>query len=153
MAAPKLEIKVLQKNLDLLLDQVTQTELLRRAQNVVREIQTQAPRSDGSNSYTDGIPNLTNGGRLAESFRVGFTTDHGKKVIRIFSDAKNSRGQFYAGMVIKGTKPHVIQARNTPNLTFQWINQGVFVISPQIQHPGTQPNNFVLRALQTAFPR
>lgn len=146
-------IQILQRGLDKIIEEVVETDLLRRAENVLREIQITAPQSDGTRSYTDGVPGRTSGGRLANSFRIGFTTSHGKRVIRIFSSAKNSRGQFYAGLVIKGTKPHTIQATNQSDLAFRWISQGVFVITPQVQHPGTQPNNFVLEALRRAFPR
>lgn len=146
-------IQILQRGLDKIIDEVVETDLLRRAENILREIQVSAPRSDGSRSFTDGVPGRTSGGRLANSFVIGFTTQRGKRVIRIFSNAKNSRGQFYAGMVIKGTRPHTIQATNQPNLAFRWISQGVFVITPTVQHPGTAPNNFVLEALRTAFPR
>lgn len=147
----QVRIQVLQRNLDLLIERVTQTELRRRAENVIREIQQLAPRSDGTNSYTNGVPGAANGGRLADSFRIGTTTQRGKTVLRIFSNAKNSRGQFYAGMVAKGTAAHTITAKNRANLAFRWISQGVFVITPQVSHPGTAPNDYIRRGLAIGF--
>lgn len=135
------------------MDKIVETELRRRADNVIAEIQRLAPVSDGSRSFTDGVSGRTTGGRLKDSFRIGFTTDHGKRVIRIFSNARNSRGQFYAGMVTKGTQAHVITAKNKPNLAFQWIKQGVFVFTPQVNHPGTKPNNYLREALRIGFHR
>lgn len=144
-------IQIIQKNLDLLIDQITETEGRRRAENVLAEAKNLAPRSDGSRSFTDGRRGITNGGRLAESLKIGITISHGKKVVRIFSDATNSRGQQYANYVVKGTRGHVIIGN--PNLAFQWISRGVFVITPQVLHPGTAPNDFLTRALFTAFNR
>lgn len=135
------------------MDKVVETELRRRAENVILEIQKLAPVSDGVNSYTDGIPGNASGGRLRDSFRIGFTTDHGKKVIRIFSNATNSRGQFYAGIVTKGSSPHIITARQNSNLAFKWISHGVFVITPQVSHPGTKPNTFIREGLRLGFHR
>lgn len=146
-------IQVLQRGLTAILNEVVDTDLQRRANNVLRELQRTAPRSNGQRSFTDGVPGRTAGGRLANSFRVGFTTNHGKRVIRIFSAAKNSRGEFYAGMVSTGTRAHTITARTQPDLRFQWINRGVFVITPSVSHPGTSPNPFIVDALKNAFPR
>lgn len=134
------------------MDRVVETELKRRAENVIAEIQRLAPASDGTHSYTDGIPGNTSGGRLRNSFRIGFTTDHGKRVIRIFSDAKNSRGQSYARIITEGSAPHIIGSPDR-NLRFQWIKQGVFVIKPFVNHPGTKPNNFIREALRIGFHR
>lgn len=144
-------VQLIQKNLDLLVDKVVETELRRRAENVLREAKALAPVSDGSRSFTDGVPGRTSGGRLRDSLKIGTTNQRGRKVIRIFSDARNSRGQQYANIVVKGSRPHAITGN--PNLRFQWINRGVFVITPQVQHPGTDPNNFLLRALLAAFNR
>lgn len=146
-------VQLIQKNLDLLADKVAETELRRRMENVLREAQQLAPTSDGSRSFTDGVPGSRAGGRLRDSLKIGSTKQRGKTVIRIFSDAKNSRGQPYANIVVKGSHGHVISARTRPVLAFQWINSNTFVISPEVNHPGTQPNNFLLRALLTAFNR
>lgn len=152
MAAKIQRIQIIQRNVDRIADRVTETTLVRMADQVVREASALAPRSDGTNSFTDGVPGRTSGGRLADSLKHGFTTSKGKKVIRIFSDAKNSRGQEYAGYVVRGTRPHAIAARNATNLAFQWINRNVFVITPEVQHPGTDPNrSWLQEALRRVF--
>lgn len=143
-------IQVLQKNLDKLLDRIVETDLLRRAENVLSEIQILAPRSGTGNSFTDGVPDRHAGGRLANSFAIGYTTQRGKRVIRIFSNAKNTRGRFYAGMVDRGTSPHVIQGNP---LSFKWISKNVFVITPSVNHPGTKATGFLRAALVRGFHR
>lgn len=147
-----IRMQILQSNLDKLMDKVVETELRRRAENVIQEIRILAPVSDGTHSFTDGVPGSSAGGRLRDSFRIGFTTDHGKKVIRIFSIAKNRRGQDYAGIVTKGSNPHIIGSPDR-NLRFQWIRNNVFVITPFVNHPGTKPNNFIREALRIGFHR
>lgn len=56
----------------------------------------------------------------------------------------------YAMMVQRGTGPHLI----TPNvgrvLRFPSSGGGV-IFRPQVQHPGTAPNEFLTRALQAVF--
>lgn len=137
------KVQIIQKNIDLMLDKVLSEGALRvRADRVLAEINRTAPVADGTHSF----PDRGGGGRLRDSFKIGFTTDHGKRVIRIFSDAVNSRGQPYAKFVTNGTRPHVINGN--PDLAFQWISRGVFVIAPQVHHPGTAPNDFVRRALR-----
>jgi hypothetical protein len=140
----------MQKNLDQLRDKIIDTELKRRADNVITEIRALAPVSDGQHSFTDGVPGRTSGGRLRDSFRIGFTTDHGKRVIRIFSSAVNSRGQSYARIVSEGSGPHTIGSQDR-NLRFQWIKNGVFVLTPQVHHPGTKRNDFIRQALHIGF--
>lgn len=52
--------------------------------------------------------------------------------------------------VHEGTQPHTISARLKPRLVFFWPNgpDGARVYSfKSVQHPGTQPNRFLTRAL------
>lgn len=56
----------------------------------------------------------------------------------------------YSLYVSKGTEPHVIRARNGPNLVFFWPKVGKVVAFPQVNHPGTKPNRYLLRALRAA---
>lgn len=52
--------------------------------------------------------------------------------------------------VHEGTVPHPIRARNAPRLVFYWRKgfngPGIYRFK-QVNHPGTQPNRFLLRAL------
>jgi hypothetical protein len=133
------------------MDHVTETELRRRAENVIQAIEVTAPQSDGTHSFTNGVPGNISGGALARSFQVAFTTSHGKRVLRIFSTAQNSRGQSYAGMVSRGTRPHVISGN--PNLRFFWIRNALVVVNHAVSHPGTRPNNYLQEALRLGFHR
>lgn len=56
----------------------------------------------------------------------------------------------YALYVSRGTEPHIIRARNVPNLVFFWPKVGKVVAFPQVNHPGTKPNRYLLRALSAA---
>lgn len=46
--------------------------------------------------------------------------------------------------VIGGTRPHEIRPRNARALSFEWRGEQVFF--RRVQHPGTHPNPFHLRA-------
>lgn len=140
--AVKVNIKILQKNLDKLIESFTTHQLPRYAENVKRELEALAPVADGTNS-------LPSGSHMRDQFRIGFTTDHGKRVIRIFNDAVNSRGQPYVKFQTSGTSPHIISGN--PNLAFHWLSHGVFVVTPSVNHPGQAPNNYVMRALINGF--
>lgn len=152
MAARVSRIQLVQRNIQAIEGRVTDTTLSRMADDVIRNASALAPRSDGTNSFTDGVAGRTSGGRLADSLKKGFTTQRGKKVIRIFSDARNSRGQPYAGYVVRGTRAHVITGN--PRLAFQWINRNTFVIAEKVNHPGTEPNKtWLTDALRRVFHR
>lgn len=47
----------------------------------------------------------------------------------------------YARHVVKGTEPHVIEARTARALTF-WVDGDTLRFAPRVNHPGTQPNPF-----------
>lgn len=147
-------VQLTQRNVQRLLDRIGETELNRRADNVLAIARQLAPRSDGSRSFTDGRAGVAAGGRLANSLKkTSVQTTRDGRQIRVFSDAVNSRGQSYARFVIKGTRPHVIRARNQPNLKFFWINGGIPMRIRRVNHPGTRPNNFLVEALRRGFRR
>jgi hypothetical protein len=50
--------------------------------------------------------------------------------------------------VIHGTKPHVIVARRKKMLKFKVNGKDVF--ARRVNHPGNQPNNFLLKAMLAA---
>ena len=52
----------------------------------------------------------------------------------------------------KGTRPHVIRAKNAPMLRFYWPKVGRVVYFKSVNHPGTKPNRFYNRALQNWLP-
>jgi hypothetical protein len=48
--------------------------------------------------------------------------------------------------VHEGTQPHIINGN--PLLVFFWAKAGRVVALPRVNHPGTQPNRFLLQALE-----
>lgn len=48
--------------------------------------------------------------------------------------------------VIRGTRPHIIRAKNVRALKFRWHGRTVFFT--WVMHPGTKPNDFLRRALR-----
>ena len=48
----------------------------------------------------------------------------------------------------EGTKPHVIRARRAPMLVFYWDKVGRVVHFKHVNHPGTKPNRYLLKALK-----
>lgn len=138
---------LIQRSIERLRDQITETELNRRADNVLALAKALAPRSGTGRS----LPSIDSG-QLADSLVKGFTTQRGRKVIRIFSNATNARGQLYARFVIRGTKPHIINAKTQgKRLRFFWIREGRIARPFFVRHPGTEPNNFLREALRRAF--
>lgn len=75
-------------------------------------------------------------GKLRESIRFR-TTESGSNV-----QLRVTAGVPYAGYVLKGTRPHMIEGH--PLLAFQW--HGDLVIVRHVHHPGTAPNPFFERA-------
>jgi hypothetical protein len=55
----------------------------------------------------------------------------------------------YLGYVLAGTSPHLIRPRNRQVLRF--MAGGAIVFTTLVRHPGTAPNNFMLRALPEAI--
>ena len=55
----------------------------------------------------------------------------------------------YRWFVIGGTDPHIIEATTAKALHFFWEQAGGFVFFKSVQHPGTQANPFIDRALET----
>jgi len=52
--------------------------------------------------------------------------------------------------IIFGTRPHEIRARNFKTLKFEYPKgSGIFVYPQSVQHPGTEPNNFIASVLYT----
>jgi hypothetical protein len=56
----------------------------------------------------------------------------------------------HAIFVHKGTIPHVIKPRVAKTLRFHWKKVGAVVYSKGVMHPGTEANEFMLRALKKA---
>lgn len=59
-------------------------------------------------------------------------------------------GRGYGAFVIGGTAAHEIRPRTARALAFWSTAQGHGVFRTRVQHPGTHPNDFRQRAVQTA---
>jgi len=79
------------------------------------------------------------GGRLKKSIRYQRSVGAGSAQLLIYSTVP------YAGYVIDGTQPHIIRYRNARFLRF--AGQGQIMFRKQVNHPGTQPNDFPERAV------
>ena len=56
----------------------------------------------------------------------------------------------YALFLHNGTVPHVIKPRTAKMLKFHWKKIGAVVYSKGVMHPGTEANDFMMRALRKA---
>lgn len=65
----------------------------------------------------------------------------GQPVVEVGSDDK------IALLHHEGTVPHTIRPRNKPLLVFYWRRVGAVVAFKSVNHPGTQPNRFLTKAL------
>lgn len=65
----------------------------------------------------------------------------GQPVVEVGSDDK------IALLHHEGTVPHTIRPRNKPLLVFYWRRVGAVVAFKAVNHPGTQPNRFLTKAL------
>ena len=85
------------------------------------------------------------GGRLRNSVRYTRHTTGETVTAEFTTDV------FYAKFVRDGTPPHIIRPRNARML--RWLNQSQDpVYARQVNHPGTAPNDFPLRAVQPLVP-
>lgn len=57
---------------------------------------------------------------------------------------------FVALLVVKGTSPHPIVARRAPMLVFYSKKHGKVVFRKRVNHPGTAPNDYMIRATREA---
>lgn len=48
------------------------------------------------------------------------------------------------------TKPHLIVARNHPNLVFWWVRESKWFVGPLVHHPGTAGKGYIAPLYQQA---
>jgi hypothetical protein len=121
----------------------------------IREIEEFVIRPDldrrGTNvqlAMIRGVPKRT--GRLASTIRK----NPGRTAIGPHVDViAGRRGMTdYLGYILRGTPPHIIRAiQNRPNATLRFMAGGQIVYAKAVRHPGTSPNNFILRTLPEAL--
>jgi HK97 gp10 family phage protein len=85
-----------------------------------------------------------NGGRLRDSIRYTRKTKLGSVAMTFTAHTP------YAGYVLHGTPPHIIQARAAR--TLRYVKQGQTYFRYQVHHPGTKPNPFPKKTLETLIP-
>lgn len=80
-------------------------------------------------------------GRYQSTIRVAQYTGYGEKGVKlvVYGDSPLS------SYIIKGTRAHVIQARNAKYLRWTWAD-GSIGFAQKVNHPGTKPNQFPARA-------
>lgn len=102
--------------------------------SLVRYMRAEAPKGRGEFQKTLRFRSFQTGNT------VGFTTSMAKPL---------------GDWIIGGTRPHKIVARNANALRFNWARgpqgAGVYFFK-SVNHPGTKPNPFHLRALQRWKP-
>lgn len=82
-------------------------------------------------------------GRFKQSIRFRTFVDRSGKGSAGFSV---SSLQPLSTFIRKGTKPHSIRARRARFLRFYWAKLGRVVYFPAVNHPGTDPNDYLSRA-------
>lgn len=95
-----------------------------------------------------GVPKRT--GRLASTIRK----NPGRTAVGPHVDVITGRTGMtdYLGYILRGTPPHLIRAiQNRPNATLRFMAGGQVAFAKVVHHPGTQPNNFIERALPLAL--
>lgn len=109
-------------------------EMLRRGQNVLEAMYRGAPKDTGLLQQTFRMQPGT------RSSGVGTTVIAGREGVTP-----------YLGFILDGTRPHEIRAKRTrPNPHLRFIQNGTVRFAKRVWHPGTAPDNFMLRALPAA---
>lgn len=106
-------------------------DMLRRGQQVLEQMYREAPKDTGLLQATFRLQARTPGGGYGATVIAG-------------RDGVTDYLQF----VIDGTPPHIIRPRQARALRF--VAGGRVVFARQVRHPGTRPNDFILRSLPAA---
>lgn len=116
-------------------------------EKVKQEAIQECPVFDPPDAYTQANRERRPG-TLRDSIvkRVVSSAEHGVTIL-VGSDDPVSL------WVHEGTVPHVIAARRAPMLVFYWKRLGRVVRFLAVNHPGTKPNRFLIRALTTVRSR
>ena len=89
-------------------------------------------------------------GRLVSTVR----TDVGRDGVKPYTELTIGKdGETnYLGYILNGTPAHIIRAiANRPNPHLRFVSRsGVVVFTPEVRHPGTKANNFLIKALDDA---
>jgi hypothetical protein len=85
---------------------------------------------------------------------AGHETDYGHHGVHHDLESRVIAVPKQAIYVIKGTEPHVIQAKRASRLVFFWKKVGRIVSFKSVNHPGhPQANNYLLESLKRIMRR
>jgi hypothetical protein len=104
---------------------------------LVKAAQDEAPRSQNNTDHE----------HLADHLRA--IVPNGDYPIRVEAEAEF---QTLLGYVVKGTPPHVIDHDHSKTQALHWVSGGQNFFAAFVEHPGTQPNDFLSRAAENAAP-
>lgn len=110
-------------------------------------VKIEAQRLVGVHVPTPGERRARRPGTLRDSIVKRFAVEGGELAVLVGSDDPIALWHH------EGTVPHVIAARNAPRLVFFWRKVGRVVSFKRVNHPGTKPNRFLLRALNVLRTR
>lgn len=102
-------------------------------ERILAQAKSTCPQSDGDNDSE------SDSGHLVDALEMKLITGADPRLL-IGSSSQGEK----LGWVTLGTDPHPIDAVNGPNLVFDANGETVF--TPHVDHPGTQPNSFILDA-------
>lgn len=99
---------------------------------------------------TDGITPVRTGKLRSTTI---FTIEGGPDAqsLTVRQGARTENGAFYGEFVRDGTPPHVIRPRKAKALRFTIGDRVIF--AKKVNHPGTRPNRYDLRAMRIAMPK
>lgn len=106
-------------------------DMLRRGEAVLARMYLEVPRDTGL---------------LAATLRLQARTASGGYGATVIAGQDGVTD--YLGYILAGTEPHEIRPRGKKALRF--VAGGQVVFATRVQHPGTAPNDFILRSLPVA---
>lgn len=105
-------------------------------------VKNEAKRLVGVHQPTPGERRDRRPGTLRDSIVKRIVTEGGAPAVLVGSDDPIALWHH------EGTQPHVIVPVNKPMLVFYWKKAGGVVRALRVNHPGTKPNRYLVRALE-----
>lgn len=87
-------------------------------------------------------------GVLQKSIRFQVKQRNTRGAELVVTAGNKQRPSVVVKTILYGSKPHPIVAKKAPYLHFFWEKKGRWVKTKSVNHPGTNPNNFMERALE-----
>lgn len=118
--------------------------LMESGQKVLVQARIEAPQSQAG----PAVPNSVRRGKarqpgdLKRSIVMRTATFNGEPAVYVGTQDP------VGGWVHEGTQPHQIVPRNAKRLAFYFPRAGKVIYTKRVNHPGSRPNRFLLRALR-----